>query len=86
MRVYPNATKSEVVGFTDEILRVKIAAPPAKGKANKELVDFLSRLLGVAKSRINIIRGQSNRNKVIAIEGLSQEELLERLSYQEDRS
>ena len=75
----PNARRNEVLGFEDGVLRVKIAAPPVKGKANKELIDFLSQLLGVSKSNINIDKGLTSRRKVIAIKGLSQAEILQRL-------
>jgi uncharacterized protein (TIGR00251 family) len=79
LRVSPNAPKNEVVGFSDGILRVKIAAPPLKGKANRELVAFLSRLLGVSQSSLAIIRGHTSRSKMVAVSGLSQQELLGRL-------
>ena len=68
------------MGFTDGVLRVKVSAPPSKGKANRELITFLSRLLGVGKDSINIIKGRTTRNKVVAIDGLSREEVMERLS------
>ena len=79
LRVYPNASRNEVVGFTDGVLRVKISAPPSKGKANRELITFLSRLLGVSKGGVNIMKGHTTRNKVIAIDGLSREEVMKRL-------
>jgi uncharacterized protein (TIGR00251 family) len=79
LRVSPNAPKSEVVGFSEGILRVKIAAPPIKGKANRELVAFLSRLLGVSQSSLSIVRGHTSRTKTLAVSGLSQQELLGRL-------
>ena len=68
------------MGFTDGVLRVKVSAPPSKGKANRELITFLSRLLGVGKDSINIIKGRTTRNKVVAIDGLSREEVMARLS------
>ena len=80
LSVYPNAAKNEVLGFTDGILRVKVTVPPTKGKANKELIAFLSQLLDVGKSSVNIIKGHTSRNKLIAIDGLSQEEVRKRLS------
>ena len=80
LRVYPNATRSEVVGFDGTILRVKVSAPPIKGKANQELISFLRRLLGVSKGSVNIVRGHTTRNKVVAIDGLNQEEIMKRLS------
>ena len=80
VRVAPNAARSEVVGFVGGVLRVKVAAPPVKGKANKELVVLLSRVLGLDKSRISIATGEASRNKVIAVDGLSREEVMKRLS------
>ena len=80
VRVHPNSAGNEVVGVTEGIWRVRVAAPPVKGKANKELIAFLSRLLGVAKSQIGIIKGHTARNKVIAINGLSREDIMKRLS------
>lgn len=79
LRVYPNAARNEVVGFADGVLRVKISQPPVKGKANQELITFLSHQLKVSKDRLSIIRGHAARNKVVAIEGLNQEEVLKRL-------
>ncbi|MBA7715324.1 hypothetical protein ES703_124365 [subsurface metagenome] len=80
LRVYPNASRNEVVGFANGILRVKVSAPPSKGKANRELITFLSRLLGVGKGSVNIIKGHTTRNKVVAVDGLSQEEVMKQLS------
>jgi len=79
LRVYPNAVRNEVVGFANGILRVKISEPPVKGKANRELIIFLSQRLNVSKDRLSIIKGHAARNKVIAIESLNQEEILKRL-------
>lgn len=79
VRVHPNAARNEVTGVTDGIYQVRVSAPPVKGKANKELIAFLSRLSGVSKSRIDIIKGHTTRNKMIAIDGLSQEDIMKRL-------
>ena len=79
IQIQPNAKRNEVLGFEDDVLRVKIAAPPVKGKANKELIDFLSGLLGVSKGSIIIEKGFTSRRKVIAIYGLSQAKILQRL-------
>jgi hypothetical protein len=80
VRVSPNAARNEVVGFADSVLRVKVAAPPVKGKTNKELIALLSRILGVDKSRAIIMHGHTSRSKVIAIYGLSHEEVMKKLS------
>ena len=80
LRVYPNAGRSEVVGFTEGVWQVRLAAPPVKGKANKELTNLLSKALGVSRSSLTIVKGHTSRNKVIAIAGLSQAEIINRLS------
>lgn len=77
VQVQPNARHNQALGFEDGILRVKIAAPPVKGKANRELVRFLSQLLGVSKGSITIERGLTGRRKVIAIAGLDRDQIIE---------
>ena len=79
VHVQPNSRRNEMVGFEDGVLRVKIAAPPVKGKANRELIDFLGKLLDITKSSITIEKGLTSRRKVIGIEGLTQAEILQRL-------
>jgi uncharacterized protein (TIGR00251 family) len=80
VKVHPGARRNEITGFSGGVLQVKIAAPPEKGKANQELTDFLSRILDVKKSSIAIIKGETGRNKLIAIEGLDLDEIIKRLS------
>ena len=79
VKVYPNASKNEIMGFVNEVLRIRISAPPVKGKANRELIAFLSRLSSINKDDISIIKGQTSRNKLISIKGLSQESASELL-------
>lgn len=79
LRVQPNATRNEVIGFIDGVLWVKIAAPPVKGKANRELLVFLSRFLGISQGALTITKGYTSRNKTLVVDGLSREELLKRL-------
>jgi len=70
-----------VLGFTEGVLRVRISAPPVKGKANRELLTFLSQLLGISQGALTITRGYTSRNKTVVASGLSQEELLKRLLH-----
>ena len=79
VRVYPNAARNGIVGLTCDVLHIKISAPPVKGKANQELIAFLSRLLATKKDSISIIKGHTTRNKVIVIDGLSREHVLKLL-------
>jgi len=80
VKVIPNAGRNEITGFKEDVLQMRVAAPPDKGKANKELVDFLSEQLGIKKSAIAITRGLTSRNKVLSITGISREEMIRRLS------
>lgn len=79
MRVYPGAPRNEMIGFTDGAWRVKVAAPPVKGKANRELMAYLSQQLGVSKGALTIVKGHTSRNKVIAVAGMSMKDVAERL-------
>lgn len=76
VNVNPNAGQNKVVGFQDGLLKVMIAAPPIKGKANQELLRFLSDLLGISKSNLAIEKGETSKKKTVAISGLSQSEVL----------
>ena len=80
VKVHPGAKRNEITGFTGGALQVKIAAPPEKGRANKELTDFLSQLLDVTKSSICIVKGETGRSKLISVEGLNTAEIIKRLS------
>jgi len=84
LRVYPGASSNRVTGFAGRVLQVRIAAPPAKGKANVELIRFLCKMLGVSKSSLTIVKGFTSQNKVIAIAGLSQEEVIQQLSPEQN--
>jgi uncharacterized protein (TIGR00251 family) len=80
VKVTPGAARSEVTGAKEGVLHVKIAAPPVRGQANKELVDFLGRALGVGRSAVIIVRGHTARKKLIEVAGLNREEILRRLN------
>jgi len=73
VHINPNAKKSEVLGeeldlFGGKTLKVKVAAPPIEGKANKELVKILSKHFNVPKSKISIVSGDKSRNKIIEVQ------------------
>ena len=73
LKVTPGARKNEILGWEDDypqvgrVLKVKIAAPPVEGKANKEIVLFLAKALGVTKSTIDVVHGTSGRIKLVEI-------------------
>jgi uncharacterized protein len=79
VKVHPGSARNEITGISAGVLQVKIAAPPEKGKANKELIDFLSESLGVRKASITIVKGETGHSKWVTIEGLTPAEILRRL-------
>lgn len=68
VQVVPNARKSEVAGEMDGVLRIRLQAQPIEGRANEELVRLLAKLLGVSKSSVQVVQGQSARRKLVEIE------------------
>ena len=71
-RIIPNATKTEIVDPYGDAIKIKISSPPLDGKANAELIKFLSKKLSVSKSSIRIISGESSRDKLVEIDNLSE--------------
>ena len=80
IQAHPGAKRNQVSRFEDGVWHLKIAAPPTEGKANRELIEFLSEILGVSKSHIAIEKGLASHRKLVAIEGLSKEDIKARLS------
>ena len=68
IRVQPNVSKDEILGWVEGVLRIRIKAPPENGKANEALVSLLASVVGIPKSQIRIIKGYTSRNKVIYIQ------------------
>lgn len=71
IKVEPRSSKSGIVGPYGDALKVKLTSPPVEGKANKELIEVLAKEFGIHKSDIEIISGQSSKNKTVKITGVS---------------
>jgi uncharacterized protein len=69
IRLQPRAKRDEVVGARGGAIVVRVTAPPVDGKANAALCALIARRVGVAPSRIIVVRGQTSRDKVVRIEG-----------------
>jgi uncharacterized protein (TIGR00251 family) len=80
LSVQPGAPQNEVTGCINGGWRIRIAAPPVAGRANRMLIEYLSVILDIPKTRIIIIRGETGRKKVVALAGLTREEVLLRLA------
>ena len=73
VKIVPGSSKTAIAGHLDRMLKIKIAAPPEKGKANNCLIDFLASRLNVKKNAVTIISGHTNPIKQIRISGVSVE-------------
>ena len=71
LTVVPGAQRTEVVGLYGDRLKVRLAAPPEKGAANRELLDFLARSLNLPKSSLKLTLGAQSRSKVVVVYDLS---------------
>lgn len=74
-RVHPGAGRDGIKEIRNDHVMIDLCAPAVEGKANEALIRFLSKRLKVAKSCISLLKGEKNRNKVVAIEGLSPEDV-----------
>ncbi len=79
VRVQPNANQNRIARFEDGVRYLRVAALPIKGKANQELLKFLSDILGVGKSNLIIEKGITSKRKVVVIKGLTQNRVEEKL-------
>jgi hypothetical protein len=81
VKVHPRAKKNAITGEVGDALKLALTAPPVEGKANEACIDFFAKLLKAPRSSITIAAGQTSRNKVIRVAGLSAEQVRERLTF-----
>ncbi len=74
--VQTRAKRTEVVGWHDDAIKIRLQAPPVDGAANDELVRFLAKQTGVPRSAITIVSGRTSRKKRISLEGVTESEVL----------
>jgi uncharacterized protein (TIGR00251 family) len=85
VRLTPRASRDEILGFEGEVLRVRVKAAPVEGRANEALLRFLAEVLGLRRRQVRLVAGSRAREKVLAVEGLSQAELEHRLEAESAR-
>ena len=71
IRLIPRAGRDAVAGERDGAVLIRIAAPPVDGKANAALIALVATTLGVPKSAVRIVRGETSRDKVLAVDGMT---------------
>jgi uncharacterized protein (TIGR00251 family) len=70
VKVEPRASKKGIAGVLDNVLKVKLTAPPVEGEANEQLVEVIAEAAGVRKGSVRIIRGRSSKRKTVEIKGV----------------
>lgn len=76
VHLQPRASRTAIVGWQGDELKLRVTAPPVEGAANHLLCDYLAKLLGIAKGRVRLQAGESSRHKRLLLEGVTLEELL----------
>jgi uncharacterized protein (TIGR00251 family) len=84
VRVVPGASRSEIVGLEGDTLKVRVAAPPVKDKANRALVKLLAKALGVSSSQVEIVGGHRARRKTVQVCGIDADAVSDLLQTAKD--
>jgi hypothetical protein len=79
VKVHPRARKNAITGESGDALKLSLTSPPVEGRANDACIEFFAKLLKVPRSSVTIASGQSSRNKVIRVAGISVEEIRRRM-------
>jgi uncharacterized protein (TIGR00251 family) len=79
VKVHPRARKNAITGEFGDALKVSLTTPPIEGRANQACIEFFAKLLKVPRSSVTIASGQTSRNKVIRVAGLTAQQVRDRL-------
>src|SRR5512147_490866 len=79
IKVHPRAKKDAITGTISDALKVALTAPPVEGKANEACIRFFAEFLRVPRSSVTIAAGETSRNKVVRVHGLTAAQVEERL-------
>jgi uncharacterized protein YggU (UPF0235/DUF167 family) len=72
VRLQPRASRSELRGVRDGVLIARVTAAPVDGRANAALCRLIAKAVGVAPSRVSVVRGETAREKVVLVEGVEE--------------
>ena len=78
--VQPRAAKNELAGVHGNCLKIRVTSPPVEDQANKKLCVFLSKLIGVGKTQVEVVGGHKTRVKKVRISNASMDEVRRKLS------
>lgn len=80
VKVHPRARKNAITGTVGNALKLALTAPPVEGKANQAVIEFFAELFAIPRSSVTITSGETNRNKVVRVAGLSKQVVEQRLA------
>lgn len=78
IKAVPGARRSEVAGWLGDRLKVRVSAPPEDGRANRAICELLAAGLGIRPEAVKVVRGASNPQKTLSIEGVTLTDILQR--------
>lgn len=80
VRVSPGAKRDEIAGWRGDVLRMRVRAPPEKGRANEAVCALIASTLGLPARAVSVERGHAARDKVLRVDGVSDVEIERRLA------
>lgn len=86
LRVSPGASRSRISGLRGDALKIAVAAPPEKGKANIEVIALLAAALGASKGAVTIVAGETSRDKQALIRGMNADDIESKLLISEGKA
>jgi uncharacterized protein (TIGR00251 family) len=79
VRLRPRGRRDELIGVVDGVLQARVSAPPVDGRANRALCKLIAKRVGVAPSKVSVLRGGKSRDKLVGVEGIDSDALIEAL-------
>jgi uncharacterized protein (TIGR00251 family) len=80
VKVIPGASQNKIVGWIGNAVKIRVQAPPEKGKANAAVISLLADFLNIPAKRLSICAGHASQNKIVEVQGVSDAELINKLS------
>jgi hypothetical protein len=69
--IQPHASKTEIAGMHDDVIKIRIAAPAVENAANRTLIDFIAQHLGIANRCVRVVSGGTSRRELLEIDGVT---------------
>jgi uncharacterized protein len=80
VKVIPGAAQNKIAGWLGDAVKIRVQAPPEKGKANAAVISLLADFLDIPAKQLSICAGHASQHKVVEIQGITAAELISRLS------